>query len=502
MTDNSGMPPSAASDASAVDPAADRGYVATVGDKRDRLPASLTRSSEPARLWSPLEQGRVQCHLSPRECKIPIGGLGFCGVRYNDGGTLVTLNYGKSVPMTQETIETEAVYHYAPGARILSMGNIGCMMKCDFCHNWQTSQARLARDQDIVAYSPEQVVEYALRHDIKVLSWTYNDPVVWHEFVTDTARLGKKHGLINLFKSAFYIGPAAVDELLEVIDIFSLSLKSMNPEHYRKYTGGHLQPVLDAILQVYRARSGGTGPHLELSNLCVTGRNDNLADSDLVARWMLDHLDDEIPLHYVRFHPDFQYTGVERTNVAFLEEARRSAMAMGMRYVYVGNVFDTPSVNTSCPGCGELLVERYGLMAKVNLRNGSCPRCDRPGPITAPFDHGHHATTAITDRVDLVHHFRGAVQSIHVEQDHESPIEYQFVDASGQGLGTPSQSTCTRFMISKAFPSATAVRIIHAAGQVPRLYEVFDRAHFPTVDLATAVADNDRQPLPLLRKRP
>src|SRR4051812_24572720 len=275
----------------------------------------LTSSSHPAQLWSSLPDARVQCHLSPRECKIPIGGLGFCGVRYNEGGKLVTLNYGKSVPMTQETIETEAVYHYAPGARILSMGNIGCMMKCDFCHNWQTSQARLARDQDIVAYTPEQVVEYALRHGIGILSWTYNDPVVWHEFVVDTARLGRRHGLKNLFKSAFYIGPRAVDELLEVIDIFSLSLKSMNEEHYRKYTGGTLQPVLDAILQVYRAK----GPHLELSNLCVTERNDTLDESMKVARWMLEHLDADVPLHYVRFHPDYQYTDVARTSVPFLE---------------------------------------------------------------------------------------------------------------------------------------------------------------------------------------
>jgi len=436
----------------------------------------------------------VQCHLSPRECKIPVGGLGFCGVRANDGGKLVTLNYGKSVAMTQETIETEAVYHYAPGARILSMGNIGCMMHCDFCHNWQTSQARLARDQDIVAYTPEQVVEYALRHGIGVLSWTYNDPVVWHEFVVDTARLGRRHGLKNLYKSAFYIGPRAIDELLEVIDIFSLSLKSLNPEHYRRYTGGTLQPVLDGIVQVYRAGSA----HLEISNLCVTGRNDNHDEASAVHRWMLDHLDADVPLHYVRFHPDYKYTQVGRTSVEFLEDARRAALAAGMRYVYLGNVYDTDSVNTYCPGCGERLVERYGLTAKVHLDDNRCPRCARVTPIVrwaAPGAARDPERAAAT--TELVHRFRGAVQAIHIEQDRESPVAFQFIDAEDQPVGEPASSSCTRFMISKAYPAATGVRIHHVAAVAPRIYEVYDRAHFPTVDVATAMSPSEERPLPI-----
>jgi pyruvate formate lyase activating enzyme len=472
-----------------------------VNDKRASLPSALRTPSAPARLWSPLDGGRVQCHLSPRECKIPVGGLGFCGVRYNDGGQLVTLNYGRSVPMTRESIETEAVYHYAPGAPILSMGNIGCMLKCDFCHNWQTSQARLARDRDIVAYTPEQVVEYAVRHGIEILSWTYNDPVVWHEFVVDTARLGRKHGLLNLYKSAFYIGPEAVDELLEVIDIFSLSIKSLNPEHYRKHTGGHLQPVLDATLQVYRARAGGRGPHLELSNLCVTGRNDTLEESRKVARWMLDNLDADIPLHYVRFHPDYQYTDVARTDVGFLEEARREALAMGLRYVYVGNVTDTPSVDTRCAGCDELLVSRYGLNAVMHLVDGACPRCRQPGPIVgATARRATAATTTDGAWHEVVHPFRGAISAVHVEQAAESPIGYEFLDEDGAVVGAPGTSSCTRFLISKAHPRAVAVRVRHRPAQPPRLFEVFDRAHFPTVDVDTAVAADDRRPLPHLER--
>ena len=146
-------------------------------------------TSHPARLEEILDNGVVRCHLSPRNCTMREGQHGFCGVRANRGGRLVSLNYGKSVHATEETIETEAVNHYAPGERILSMGNIGCMMNCSYCHNWKTSQAKYVSDKDVFYYTPEQVVDIATRHGIRCLSWTYNDPVVWHEFVRDTARL-------------------------------------------------------------------------------------------------------------------------------------------------------------------------------------------------------------------------------------------------------------------------------------------------------------------------
>lgn len=162
-----------------------------------------TLESTPAKLEEILPNGVVKCHLSPRNCVIQEGKVGFCKVRGNRGGRLVTLNYGKGVHSTEETIETEAVFHFAPGERILSLGNIGCMLNCGYCHNWKTSQAKYVTDKDVYYYTPEQVVETALKHGIRVISWTYNDPVVWHEFILDTAKLAKEAGLINLYKSAF-----------------------------------------------------------------------------------------------------------------------------------------------------------------------------------------------------------------------------------------------------------------------------------------------------------
>lgn len=439
----------------------------------------------PARLWHPLSENRVQCELCPRACKISAGRTGTCRVRRNENGSLVTLNYGKSVPMTQECIETEAVYHYAPGEQILSLGNIGCMLRCDFCQNWTTSQARYVQDSHVMYYSPEDVVNYALKHNIRVLSWTYNDPVVWHEFVMDTAALARQHGIKNLYKSAFYIGEKGIDDLLNVMDIFSISLKSMQDSFYRKHTAGRLQPILDGIKQVYAARQGGTGPHLEVSNLCVTGRNDNLTESRLVSDWMLNHLDAEIPLHYVRFHPDYRYTHVERTSVPFLEQARQQAIADGMRYVYLGNVYNTTSTNSYCPDCQALWVQRTGLIARSFLRNGCCPQCGKSSPIQLPWQDSAIEPVVHQIPQDFIcstHMFRGPIQACHVEQEKESELFYQFVSASGEPIGEIGTNSCIRFMLSKSDDKAEGIRLYHPAENKLQVFEVYDRAHFPVTD--------------------
>lgn len=343
-----------------------------------KLATKLTDSTHQAYHWHLHNQHEniVQCTLSPRECKIPNGGLGFCGVRYNDNGVLRTLNYGKSVQMTEETIETEGVFHYWPGSKILSLGNIGCMMHCDFCQNYETSQARLVTNEAIHHYTPEQIVQTALDHKIDILSWTYNDPVVWHEFILKTAQLAKEAGLKNLYKSALYINPKPLEELFEFVDIFSISLKSLDDSFYRHYTKAQLGPVLDGIKAIYQS-----GLHLEISNLVVTDRNDTFEQTDKVATWVLEHLSPSVPLHYVRFQPSYHYKSVPATNVGFLEQARLRAMKLGVEHLYLGNVEDTTSAHTYC-SCGAILVERYGLNVRQHITaEGRCPKCQKIAPI-------------------------------------------------------------------------------------------------------------------------
>lgn len=479
-----------------------------MADKLHTLAPVMRQGQHPARLWSSLENGRVQCHLSPKQCRIPVGGLGFCGVRYNQGGKLVTLNYGKSVPVTEERIESEAVYHYQPGAAILSLGNIGCMLHCDFCQNWATSQARLVRNEDVALYTPEQIVNYALQHGIGILSWTYNDPVVWHEFIMDTARLAKKAGLKNLYKSAFSIGPQAIDELLEVMDIFSISLKSLDPAFYLKHTRGELQPVLDGILRIHAAQRQAPdgGPHLEISNLCVTGRNDNLDEARKVAAWMLEHLDSNVPLHYVRFHPDYKYTQVPRTNVDFLEAARSQALSMGIKHVYLGNTPDTQSVNTYCSACGGLVFARTGEHRPSLVPNGPravrCGHCghDVPLVLDAKLSALGQARTGMLDggaRPSIEHVFRKSVDAVHVEQPHEARVDYVFLDEHNHVMGS-GQSSCLRFLVARPGPNVAKLRLHADDANALRVLEVFDRAHFPTMAVEHSISGSaDTPPAPI-----
>jgi pyruvate formate lyase activating enzyme len=418
---------------------------------------------------------------------------------------LVTLNYGKSVHATEETIETEAVNHFAPGERILSLGNIGCMLNCAYCHNWKTSQAKYVADKDVYYYTPEAIVETATRHGIRCLSWTYNDPVVWHEFVRDTAALAHEAGLINLYKSAFYITAEAVEELLPCMDIFSVSVKSMDPDYYVKLTKGQLQPVLDAAKQVYHS-----GRHLEISNLMITDVSDDEESAGRIADWVLGNLGPEVPVHYVRFHPDYKMRNTVRTPVSRLVRAREMGLERGLEHVYLGNVYDTPWSNTYCNGCGDLLVTRYGLNARVvGLDDrGHCLACGRdahfkllptrpPGPeIEDPN---------VTDLVSRSFDWHGDIRSLHVQMVNTGAapsLAYHRRRYTVRRAGPwnsirllPGESY--RIILAKSSEDEVGPEVAVPAAVHTNLHEVFDRAHFPTVSIEEGTAKTDVTPLPL-----
>lgn len=459
---------------------------------------------QPARLEEVLGDGTVRCHLSPRNCVIKKDKQGFCGVRGNRDGRLVTFNYGKGVHITEETIETEAVNHYSPGERILSLGNVGCMLNCSYCHNWKTSQARYISDKDVYQYTPEGVVETALRHGIRVLSWTYNDPVVWHEFVRDTARLGKEAGLINLYKSAFFISPEAVDELLPYIDIFSISVKSIDDAYYRKLTTGWVQPVLDATRQVYAA-----GKHVEVSTLMVTGVSDNAETARKVAEWVLRDLGPEVPMHFVRFHPDYKMRDTSRTPIPHLYEARDVARSMGVEHVYIGNVFEAAPATTLCNGCGATLVTRFGLNAQVvGLdERGHCAKCGRDAHFKLMDPRPERPKIADFHRDGMEERsfdWHGDISSLHIQVQNDSDQAAalyhrrrradQAVDKWTQVILNPRESF--RFILSKSVPDEIGPDIALPSTMRSNLHEVFDRAHFPTVAIEELVSPSDVTPLP------
>jgi len=470
-------------------------------------PANLWKSTyQPALLEERLDNNVVRCHLSPRKCTLKPGQLGFCGVRGNVEGRLVTFNYGKGVHNTEETIETEAVNHFAPGERILSCGNIGCMMNCSYCHNWATSQAKYVTDKDVYYYTPEQVVDTALRHGIRVISWTYNDPVVWLEFVRDTSRLARQHGLINLYKSAFYITPEGVEELLPSMDIFSISVKSMDPEYYRRHTKGRLEPVLEATKLVYQA-----GKHVEISNLMITDLSDDEESARKIVDWQLRELGPEVPLHYVRFHPDYKMRNTVRTPIPRLERAREIALEMGAEHVYLGNVYDTPWSNTFCRGCGAELVTRYGLNAQlVGIdERGHCRHCGRNAhfrllspaeqrPSVAELPEGHDVRSF---------NWHGDVRSLHVQVRNTAAVTTRaFYRRRRSSVAEPwlvltlQPGESYRFILAKAATDEVGPEVALPPGVESNLHEVFDRAHFPTVSVEeSGISTTDVSPLPHFR---
>ena len=376
-------------------------------------------------------------------------------------------------------IETEAVYHFSPGRRILSLGNIGCMMACDFCQNWATSQVRHLDSSVVKSYSPEQVLDICREHDLRMISWTYNDPVVWHEFVRDTSRLAQSRGIRTLYKSAFYIEERPVRELVECIDIFSLSLKSMNEAFHRKVTKAELGPMLERTKLAHRS-----GRHVEISQLVVPEFNDRMEDVAKTARWVLDNVGDQVPLHFVAFHPAYKYVHVGRTPVAAKE---------GVRHCYLGNVYREGLSDTRCASCDRLQVSRFGLTSSiVGIRpDGSCAGCGQPTPIRFPFE-GQASVRA--DSVENVPALREAryswnpvVRSVHLVAPltrkpgpafevtiHHEGINHVDRVRLGGGL--------ERAIVSRAGEGDREIRITWSHEGAVRVLPVLDRAHFPVTD--------------------
>ncbi len=435
--------------------------------------------------WIPSTPGRAECRLCPHHCRPKNDRMGFCGVRGTVDDTIHTFNYGRSLPATEEVIETEAVFHYAPGARILSLGNVGCSLACSFCQNWQTSQVRHLDNNATRSYTPEQVVELCLENRIPVLSWTYNDPVVWHEFVVETSRLAQKAGIRTLYKSAFFIDEAAVEELIDCIDIFSISLKSMSDEFYRKATRSRLQPVLDRIEQV-----AASGRHLELSQLIIPKLNDSHADIRKTIDWVLGHLGRDVPLHFVAFHPAYQYTHVPRTALSTLLNARSLALSAGIRHVYLGNTQESRMNDTCCDTCGKILVRRFGLHAEIEALNaqGRCTQCGTPSPIgrvssstavsngapvIAPHDLKKHLTITWREELHSVHIYRTAGHGI------DDELQIRSLDgtlARQQRLA----AGLDRFLITRSHKHEQGVVISWDTDCEYHPLELLDRAHYPT----------------------
>lgn len=443
----------------------------------------LKENKYPALHWHfDSEKEKTVCNLCPRHCTLKSGQDGFCRVRGNIEGEMFTFNFGRSIEATIESIETEAVYHFSPGARILSLGNIGCMLSCSFCQNWQTSQIKHLNVSNVKHYTPEEVIDIAIKNDIEVISWTYNDPVVWQEFVVHTSKLAQKAGIKTLYKSALYIETEPIAELIEVIDIFSISLKTMDPEVYVKVMKGKLQPVLDGIKQIAESDR-----HLEISQLVVTGLNDDGIDATRTAKWVVDNLGSDIPLHFVGYHPAFRYSA-PRTTLETLLTSRELAMKEGIKYCYLGNVYHDNVSNTTCQSCNQVLIQRFGLTVhNIGLdAHNHCTSCGEKSPIKGMVSDQHYGKAEISfetkHRSEL--EWNDEVNSVHILKGEESQevVHVKITRLPNQDIEFFELNTgVERVITSKASANEDRIVIESSDSHPLHVLPVLDRAHFPVV---------------------
>ena len=351
----------------------------------------MTHDPHEARWWErdADRPGGVRCTLCPRGCRLADGQAGFCAVRENRGGRLVLATWGRTTGFAVDPIEKKPLAHFRPGSTVLSFGTAGCNLGCQFCQNWSTSKARLDLVSSDADWTPARVVDLAVAQGAPGVAFTYNDPIIWAEYALDVAEEAHRRGLFTVFVSNGYVSPEARAEILPHMDAANVDLKAFTDSFYARRTLSHLAPVLDTL--AWLARDGRTW--VEVTNLLVPGHNDEPAETRELARWLLDHMGPDVPLHLTAFHPAWRMRDVPRTPPATLSRAREAARAAGLRHVYTGNVHDPAGQTTWCPGCGAPVVARDGYAVHaVNLVDGRCRACGTE--IAGRFDAGPVAPTA------------------------------------------------------------------------------------------------------------
>ncbi len=319
----------------------------------------------PARHWCP-EGIAVRCGLCPHRCLVPEGKRGICKVRENREGILYAITYGKVSSVQFDPVEKKPLYHFHPGRPILSIGSVGCNFHCGFCQNHHLVEWRVP----LAPVPIPDLVRATVREGAVGISYTYNEPMIWFEFVLDCAREFRKAGLANVLVTNGYVSPEPLRELLPVIDAMNIDLKSMDPEFYRRICGGTLDPVLDTI------RESAKSTHVEITNLLVTGENDSDESVRSVVEFVAS-VDPTIPLHLSRYMPMHRFTAPP-TPPGRLAAAFRIARDR-LPFVYVGNYHLEGASDTGCPSCGSVVVRRHGYRTdRSGLAGTRCAACSAP----------------------------------------------------------------------------------------------------------------------------
>ena len=329
----------------------------------------------PVSWWHALPDGRLQCDLCPRFCKLRDGQRGLCFVRGRDGDTLKLYTFGRSSGFCVDPIEKKPLNHFLPGTPVLSFGTAGCNLACKFCQNWDMSKSR---EMDTLAdqASPEQLASAARRLGCASIAYTYNDPIIFLEYAVAVAEACRAEGVRSVAVTAGYVTPEPRLEFFRHMDAANVDLKAFTERFYRNVCGARLAPVLDTLLHLKHE----TEVWFELTTLLIPGENDGDAEIQEMTRWVVDNLGPDVPMHFTAFHPDWKMMDKPRTPPETLTRARRIAMDNGVRYAYTGNVHDTAGGSTFCHHCGTRLIERdWYRLGEWNLTgDGRCTGCGTP----------------------------------------------------------------------------------------------------------------------------
>ncbi len=321
--------------------------------------------------WEPETGNRIRCTLCPRYCKLGPDQSGFCYIRSNRNGTLMAEGYGRPTGFAVDPIEKKPLNHFLPGSSVLSFGTAGCNLGCKFCQNWSMSKARLD-DLHALNASAEQVVALAQKQGAASIAFTYNEPIIFGEYVMDISKIAQEKNIRTVMVTNGYVTAEARKDIFRNIDAANVDLKAFTDRFYHRLTFAHLQPVLDTLIWLKQE----TRVWIELTTLLIPGENDSDEEIARMCDWILTHLGDSVPLHFTAFFPTFKLQEHEPTPPGTLNRARQIALNAGINFCYVGNVHNPKAQTTFCPTCHKPLIERNWHQINSNaIQNGTCRYC-------------------------------------------------------------------------------------------------------------------------------
>ena len=332
----------------------------------------IPETSYPGRWWHELGDGRIQCDLCPRDCKLHEGQRGLCFVRKMESGRMVLTTYGRSSGFCVDPVEKKPLNQFYPGTSILSFGTAGCNLACKFCQNWDISKSR-EMDRLMDAATPQMIADAAVQLGCRSVAFTYNDPVIFAEYAMDIADACHAKGVKTVAVTAGYMHAEPRREFYAKMDAANVDLKAFTEDFYFRICGGKLASVLDTLVYLVKETDVWT----EITTLLIPGKNDSEAEIEAECKWIRKNLGTDVPVHFTAFHPDWKMTDVQATPAATLRRAREIAQLAGLRYVYTGNVHDEEGGTTYCPSCENPVIVRdwYAIRAYHVSEQGACAHC-------------------------------------------------------------------------------------------------------------------------------